>query len=302
VLATIFSRRLPQQLLKMKTFTLNDGKKIPVIAFGTGSAFYRRNVTDAGTQAIQTGMVHLDSAQMYENEESLGGAIQAADRSKLFITTKLANVPSGKTILDTLKNSCAQLKVDHVDLFLIHSPKILSGLTVKEAWGWMEKCKEEGLAKSIGVSNFRVGDLEELLGGAKVVPAVNQIEYHAYTAKSALPLLEFHKKHNIITAAYGGLTPVARYQGGPVDAPLAKIRERLAKDSGKKVTDGQVCLKWLEAKGIVAVTTSSKKERLQEYLAAPELPGLTNEEVEEIDNAGSDVHHRHYKMMGHMDE
>jgi len=293
----------------MKTFKLNDGNEIPIIAFGTGSAFYGKNVTSAGALALQMGFKHLDSAQMYMNEASLGEAISSAlssiDRSELYITTKLNEVPAGQTIRDTLRRSCEELKVDYVDLFLIHSPKILpSGMGIEEVWREMEGCKKEGLARSVGVSNFRRGDLERILGleGLEVVPCINQIEYHAYTAKSAAPLLELQKKYGIVTAAFGGLTPVVRYKGGPADAALGKARERLAKESGKMVTDVQVCLKWLEAKGVVAVTTSSKKERLQEYLAALELPGLTDEEVEEIESAGGDLHHRHYQRMNHMDQ
>jgi diketogulonate reductase-like aldo/keto reductase len=82
-----------------------------------------------------------------------------------------------------------------------------------------------------------------------------QIEYHAYTAKSAQPLLELHHKHGIITEAFGGLTPIVRNKGGPVDPILSKIRQRLAETSGNNsITEGQVILKWLEAKEIVAVT------------------------------------------------
>jgi diketogulonate reductase-like aldo/keto reductase len=112
---------------------------------------------------------------MYANEETLGEAIKAADRSKLYITTKLGGVPKGETIKETLVRSCSELKVDYVDLFLIHSPKIVGDNTVKQAWAQMEEIKESGLAKSVGVSNFRIKDLEEILGSAKIVPAVNQV-------------------------------------------------------------------------------------------------------------------------------
>jgi len=286
----------------VKTLTLNDGNKIPIIAFGTGSALYGRDATPAGTQALQAGFIHLDSAQMYKNEPTLGRAIAQVDRSSIFITTKLGEVPKGETIRDTLIRSCKDLQVDYVDLFLIHTPKLLSGLRISEAWTQLEELKQEGLAKSIGVSNFRIEDLEELLSQAKVVPAVNQIEYHVYTAKSAAPLLEFHKKHNIVTEAFGGLTPIVRAKGGAVDPILAKIRQRLVEATGDTtITDGQVLLKWLEAKDIVAVTTTSKKERLEEYLATQSLPELTAQEVQEIGEAGGEKHHRHYQMMSHMD-
>jgi diketogulonate reductase-like aldo/keto reductase len=145
------------------------------------SKFGGRDVSSAGAQALQTGFIHLDSAQMYNNEVTLGKAIsEFNDRSKLFITTKLAEIPHSQTIRDTLVRSCRELQVDYVDLFLIHTPKILSGLTINEVWSQLEAMKEEGLAKSIGVSNFRIQDLEELLSKAKVVPAVNQVRKYAH--------------------------------------------------------------------------------------------------------------------------
>lgn len=130
------------------------------------SALYQQDVTHAGSQALEAGFIHLDSAQMYLNEESLGKAISKHDRSKLFITTKLTSIPKGKTLRDTLVRSCKELQVDYVDLFLIHSPKHIGSLSIGEAWALLEEVHKEGLAKSIGVSNFRVKDLEELLTNA----------------------------------------------------------------------------------------------------------------------------------------
>jgi diketogulonate reductase-like aldo/keto reductase len=139
------------------------------------SAFYTQDVTKPGIQALETGFTHLDSAQIYDNEASLGKAITSFDRSKLFITTKLGQIPQGQSIRDTLVRSCKELQVDYVDLFLIHSPKLIGLFTISEAWAQLEELQKEGLAKSIGVSNFPINDLEELLSNAKVVPSVNQV-------------------------------------------------------------------------------------------------------------------------------
>lgn len=154
---------------------------------------YKQDVTGFGTQALQAGLAHLDSAQMYGNEVSLGKAIaQFNDRAKIYVTTKLGQIPSGESIKDTLIRSCKELQVDYVDLFLIHSPKILGGRTIPEAWAEIEALKEAGLAKSIGVSNFRVQDLEELIPKAKIIPAVNQVRIYAplseYMRLNCLPL------------------------------------------------------------------------------------------------------------------
>ncbi|KAI0647040.1 Aldo/keto reductase [Trametes meyenii] len=275
------------------TTPLNDGKQIPWLGFGTGTALYTKDATEAIKVAIANGVTHLDGAQMYANEDSLGAGIIASGkpRSELFVTTKLAKVPEGKTVRDTLVESLKKLQLDYVDLFLIHVPIQHEG-KLQSVWKEFEALQKEGLARSIGVSNFRVKDLNEILEVATVIPAVNQIEYHPYVYKASQPVIELQKKHNIVTASYGGLTPIVRHKGGPVDPVLSSIRERLEKDSGKKVTEGQVLGLWLRALGVVEITTSSKAERVREYVATQSLPELTQEEVQAINEAGSKVHHR----------
>ncbi|TFY55196.1 hypothetical protein EVJ58_g8398 [Rhodofomes roseus] len=275
------------------TLTLNDGNKIPWLGFGTGTALYSKDAEDAVRQAIQNGVVHLDGAQVYNNEESLGVGIATAGkpRSSLFITTKLNLIPAGQTVRDTLVASLKKLQTDHVDLFLIHFP-INHQTPLPEIWAQFEEIQKEGLAKSIGVSNFRVKDFEEILPTAKVIPAVNQIEYHPYVFKADQPVIEFMKKHNITPTSYGGLTPIVRFKGGPVDPVLASAAARLSKEAGTTVTEGQVLQLWLRSKGIPAITTSSKASRVKEYLAAETLPDLTPGEIAAIEQEGSKVHHR----------
>ncbi|KAI0336530.1 Aldo/keto reductase [Cubamyces sp. BRFM 1775] len=275
------------------TIPLNDGKQIPWLGFGTGTALFGKDAAKSVRVAITNGIIHLDGAQLYGNEDSLGEGIASAGkpRSELFVTTKLGKLPEGKTVRDTLVESLKKLRLDYVDLFLIHMPIHHEG-KLKSVWKQFEELQKEGLVKSIGVSNFRIKDFEEILEVATVVPAVNQIEYHPYVYKAAKPLLEFHKKHNIVTTSYGGLTPIVRHKGGPVDPVLASIRGRLEKDTGKSVSEGQVLGLWLRYQGVPEITTSSKEERVKEYIATQELPDLTAEEVEAINEAGSKVHHR----------
>ncbi len=158
------------------TLPLNDGHTIPWLAFGTGTALLRRDAAAEVRNAIEHGIVHLDGAQLYGNEDSLGAGIAAADRPReeLFVTTKIADLPDGQTVRDTLVESLKKLRLDYVDLFLLHSP--MRGLKgrVKEAWLELEALQKEGLARSIGVSNFRIQDIEEVLEVGAVVPAVNQ--------------------------------------------------------------------------------------------------------------------------------
>ena len=311
------------------TVTLNDGRQIPWLGFGTGTALYQKDAQASVELALKCGVVHLDGAQLYENEDSLGAAIAAAGvpRAALFVTTKLGKLPDGQTVRDTLLESLRKLRLDYVDLFLIHMPIQHAG-RLPQVWREFEALQKEGLAKSIGVSNFRVKDFEQLMQGATVTPAVNQvcqpsvrqrsaltrraqIEYHPYVYKWSEDVMEYHKKHGIVTTSYGGLTPIVRHKGGPVDPILAKIRERLEKESGKTVTEGQVLGLWLKALDVVQITyvmrsstvdtsdthilwfrTSSKEERIKEYLVTASLPDLTPAEVKEISEAGSPVHHR----------
>ncbi|KAI0642161.1 Aldo/keto reductase [Trametes meyenii] len=283
------------------TIALNDGNHIPWLAFGTGTVQRDTDTTEIVRTAIASGITHLDGAQMYGNEETLGAGIVASGRlrSDLFVTTKLNKIPEGKNVRDTLVESLKKLRLDYVDLFLIHEPLHHAG-QLKSVWKQFEELQAEGMAKSIGVSNFRIKDLEEIIEGATVIPSVNQIEYHPYVYKASIPLLEFQKKHNIVTASFSGLTPITRHKDGPVVPILSSIRERLERDTGKTVTEGQVLGLWLRAHGVVEITTSSKAERIAEFVAMQSLPDLAPGEVEVIDEAGSKLHFR--AMLPWMDE
>ncbi|OSD04729.1 Aldo/keto reductase [Trametes coccinea BRFM310] len=288
---------------------LNDCREIPWLGFGTGTRLLRQDASALVANAIAHGIVHLDTAQLYENEESLGAgiALSGAPREKLFVTTKVADLPEGKTVRESFMESLARLQLDYVDLFLIHTPNRSLKGRLQEAWKELEQLQKEGLAKSIGVSNFRIQDLQEVLEVASVVPAVNQvggeglsssIEYHPYVYKATKPVLEFMKKHNILPTSYGGLIPITLQKGGPVDPVLVSIRERLEKETGQQVTEGQVLGLWLRKQGIPQITTSSKLERVKEYIATESLPDLTSEEMDKIYAEGSKHHFRRYVSCG----
>ncbi|KAI9062561.1 Aldo/keto reductase [Trametes sanguinea] len=275
---------------------LNDGRQIPWLGFGTGTRLLRQDASALVANAITHGIVHLDTAQIYENEESLGAgiALSGVPREQLFVTTKIADLPEGKTVRESFMESLARLQLDYVDLFLIHTPNRSFKGRLQEAWRELEQLQKEGLARSIGVSNFRIQDLEEVLEVATVVPAVNQIEYHPYVYKATKPVLDFMKKHDILATSYGGLIPITLQKGGPVDPVLVSIRERLERETGQQVTEGQVLGLWLRKQGIPQITTSSKLERVKEYIATQSLPDLTSEEMDKIYAEGSKHHFRRY--------
>lgn len=273
---------------------LNDGTEIPIISYGLGTANYKgtrggfeQKIVDDTVTAIKTGFTHLDGAEVYGNEEELGAAIKqgGVPREKLYIVTKYNSKPDG-TVEEAFTLSLKKLGVDHVDLYLIHNPfwKGVTDEQIQSRWAELEAIQASGRATSIGVSNFLQSHLEAVLKTAKVVPAINQIEYHPYLQHG--DLVAFHQKHGIAVASYGPLTPFVRAKGGPVDPLYAS----LAKKYG--VSEGDIGLRWVIDQGIVTITTSSNAERLQGYLKHLTSFQLTPKEVEEISAAGDKKHFR----------
>ncbi|KIO13674.1 hypothetical protein M404DRAFT_993217 [Pisolithus tinctorius Marx 270] len=275
--------------------TLNDGTKAPWIAFGTGTALYSKDAQQSVIIAIQNGFTHLDGAQQYQNEDSLGAGIAASGkpRSELYITTKLGNLQPGDTPKSAIEESLRKLGIDYVDLYLIHHALPNVG-RLKDLWIGMEEAKNAGLTKSIGVSNFTADHLNEILEVATISPAVNQLEVHPYVWKALQPTLSLHEKYNIVTSSYGGLSPLVRGRGGPLDPLVERIRVRLEHARGSTVSEGQVLHKYFQQKGILVVTTSAKVERVQEYLDTENVPELTPDEIKDIETAGAKLHKRFF--------
>ncbi|CAK5269954.1 unnamed protein product [Mycena citricolor] len=282
---------IPQHTRTMATISFADGNAIPKIGFGTGSALFKKDCAASVTLAIQSGFTHLDCAQAYENEAALAAGLKASGkaRSEVFITTKLRPGTAAAKVKESVVESLQKLGVDQVDLFLIHAPRpLVEGDTLPSLWAAVEAIQTEGLAKNVGVSNFTADDLKAIVPTAKILPAANQIELHPYVYKAAEPILAYAQEKGIKIESYGGLTPLVRAPGGPVDEVLARIISRL----GGSVTSAQVLTKWLWQKGAVVVTTSSKEDRLKEYLASADVSDLTAEEIKAIDEAGAKLHKR----------
>ncbi|KAG6816537.1 hypothetical protein H0H87_005314 [Tephrocybe sp. NHM501043] len=273
-----YQRTESVETMPFKNVKLNDGNEIPSIAFGTGSALYGKNATDSVIQAIETGFSHIDTAQVYNNEDSVGVAIHESGlpREDIFVTTKYASGLIRESALESLN----KLGLKYVDLYLVHHPRYVAH-DIEGSWREFEKLKKDGLARSIGVSNFRLRELQDIIQIANIKPAVNQIFFHPYNYHEHKALLEYSATHGIVTEAYSSLTPITKYPGGPLDVPVNAAAKRLG------ITPGQVIFAWVKEKGVVIVTTSSKKSRLEEYLAIGDLPPLTDEEIAAIDEAGA---------------
>lgn len=147
----------------------------------------------------------------------------------------------------------------------------------------MEQVRASGLARSIGVSNYLVPHLEATLATAKIPPAVNQIEFHAYLQHA--PLLALHKKHNIATEAYGPLSAVTKAAPGPIDGYTAGLAKKYA------VSPAEIALRWCIDQDIVPITTSAKEQRLSDYLRVGTFK-LTPKEISELGRLGEEKHFR----------
>ncbi|PLB49855.1 aldo/keto reductase family protein [Aspergillus steynii IBT 23096] len=271
---------------------LNDAVSIPILGYGTGTAWYKsagdtainRGLVESIKTAIRLGYRHLDGAEVYGTEAELGAAIQESGlpREELIVTTKVStNVAD---IPGAIDQSLKKLQLDYVDLYLIHQPFFAqSDSDLQSAWAAMEEVQRSGKAKAIGVSNYLRSHLEATLQTATIPPAINQIEFHPYLQHG--DLLEFQREKGIKTASYSPLTPATRAQGGPVDATVSALAKKYY------VSEGDVLLRWSIDRGDVSVTTSSKESRLQEYLRVLKFE-LTPEEVDTISRLGQEKHYR----------
>ena len=224
-----------------ETIQLNSGTSIPQIGFGTSKSADAASSVEA---AIRAGYRHIDTAQMYGNEAEVGQGARASGvaREELFITTKLANEDQGfdsaKAALDA---SLEKLDTDYVDLYLIHWASPQRGKYL-ESWKALIELQQEGKAKSIGVSNFPIPQLEEIIAETGVVPVMHQIELHPEFQQSELR--RYHAEKDILTEAWSPLG-----QGGDIlkDPVITAIAEAHGVDAG------QVIIAWHLAKGFVVI-------------------------------------------------
>lgn len=257
--------------MAVQNLDLNDGNSIPQLGFGVfkvDPGETERIVTDA----LQAGYRHIDTAAIYGNEEGVGRAIAASgiDRSELFITTKLWNNRRGRD--DTrraLDESLTKLGLDHVDLYLIHWPAP-AGEPIRETWETFADFRNEGLTRSIGVSNFDERYLPSILETG-IIPAVDQIELHPQFQQR--PTQALSAEHDIKIEAWGPLGQgKVDYTAGPVGA----VAERHG------VTWAQTIIAWHLAQGRIVFPKSNSAERMAENFAAHQI-SLTAEDVAEID-------------------
>lgn len=240
----------------MQTVRLNNGIEMPMVGFGV------YQVSDAETEkavleALKAGYRLLDTAAVYGNEAGVGRAIKASGiaREAIFVTTKLwiQRENGYENTRKALADSLSRLGLDYVDLYLMHQP---FG-DVHEQWRAMQDLYRAGKARSIGVSNFHMDRLMDLITCHQIVPAVNQIETHPFYQRDAE--IAFHKESGIVQQAWA---PLAEGKFGIFDNPVLTA---IAQKHGKSVA--QVVLRWLNQRGVAIIPKSVKVARMLENRA-----------------------------------
>lgn len=232
------------------TVELSNGVAIPLLGLGVFKMEEGNEVQHAVQHAIEAGYKSIDTAKVYANEQGVGEAIRAAsvNREDLFVTTKVWNSDQGyDAALRAFDKSLEELGFEYVDLYLVHWP--VKG-KYKDTWRALEHLYDAGRVRAIGVSNFLVHHLEDVMASAKVVPMVNQVEFHPRLQQPGLQ--SFCKDNGIQLEAW---SPIMK--GQVIDIPeLVQIGEKYGKNAV------QVTLRWLFQKQIVAIPKSSRKERI----------------------------------------
>jgi len=240
------------------TIELNDGRSIPQLGFGVFQ-IDPKDTAEAVSTALEIGYRHIDTAEMYGNEQGVGDAVRASglDRADVYVTSKLSNAAHRpEAARRAFEGTLSALGFDYVDLFLIHwpLPTRYDGDFVS-TWNTLIEFKNDGRARSIGVSNFQVAHLERLAAETDVVPAVNQIEVHPYFGNEDVRAAD--EKSGILTEAW---SPIA--QGDVLDDPvITAIAERIGR------TPSQVTLRWHIQRGDIVFPKTLSPERMRENAA-----------------------------------
>lgn len=234
------------------TITLNNGVEIPQLGFGVFQ-IPPADTKAATLTALETGYRHIDTAEMYGNEEGVGQAIRESGipRDEIFVTSKLNNgFHATEAALAAFDTTLETLDIGHVDLFLMHWPLPGVGDFV-ETWKAMETMYAGGKVRAIGVSNFKQHHLNRLLAESTVVPAANQIEIHPYLTQD--DMRAFDREHEIATEAW---SPIA--QGKVLGDPVIERISRRVEQS-----PAQVVLRWHIQRGDIVFPKSVTKERVE---------------------------------------
>ncbi|KAM7237210.1 hypothetical protein CapIbe_011454 [Capra ibex] len=305
-----------------KKVKLNDGHFIPVLGFGTFAPpeVPKSEALEVTKFAIEVGFRHIDCAYLYQNEEQVGQAIRSkiADgtvkREDIFYTSKVwSTFLRPELVRPALEKSLKDLQLEYVDLYIIHLPVamvpgeailptdengklIFDSVDLCHTWEALEKCKDAGLTKSIGVSNFNHKQLERILNkpGLKYKPVCNQVECHPYLNQSKL--LEFCKSHDIVLVAYGALGAQRTLQWMNPNFPFLLEDPVLSAIAKKhKQTPALVALRYQIQRGVVVLAKSYNKKRIKENIQVFDFE-LTPEDMKAIEGLNSNIRYYDFQQ------
>lgn len=252
------------------TIKLRDGREIPRIGLGVFQAKGGGETRAAVRSALELGYRHVDTARVYNNERDVGQAIAESGipREQIFVTTKLWNSDHGyEAALKACQGSLQRLGLAYVDLYLIHWP--VQGLR-KETWRALVKLREDGLCRSIGVSNYMIRHLEELRAASDVQPVVNQVEVSPFCTRSELRA--YCREQGIVVEAYSPLT-----KGLRLDHPAIV---GMARRYGR--SPAQILIRWALGRDMVVLPKSVKPERIRENAAVFDF-AITAEDMDALE-------------------
>ena len=273
------------------TIKLNDGRTIPQLGLGVWQIPAGKKCEAAVLTAFEAGYRHVDTASFYGNEESVGAAVRGSGipREEIFVTTKLWN--SDHSDPDrAFETSLRKLKLDFIDLYLIHYPVPAR----RQSWRAFEKLKEQGKVRSIGVSNFTIRHLTELLAQSDIVPAVNQVEFHPYLYQREL--LDFCGARGIVIEAYSPLTQGHRLKDSKLVAIAKKYATVLSPSGQRKKfpflssvsrsadtkSTAQILIRWAIQHHLVVIPKSANASRIRENADIFDFE-ITDEDMRTLD-------------------
>lgn len=250
---------------------LSNGVEIPIIGFGT---YKLQNENDEACniikEAINLGYTCIDTASFYNNEEGVGKGIREAGipREELFVTTKVWIDDDGyENTINAFNKSLDKLGLEYIDLYLVHWPTE----NIKETWRAMEYLYKEKKVRAIGVCNFTVKQLEEIIGFSEINPMVNQVEIHP--KRSEKELLKVCKRHNIVVQAW---SPIMRGQ-----LSSNNIIKQLSQKYNK--SEAQIILRWHLQNNVIAIPKTSKLNRIKENIDIFDFH-IEKEDMDKIDS------------------
>ena len=253
------------QISSAATVKLNNGVEIPFLGLGVYQSPPGKTTQDAVRHALKCGYRLVDTARVYGNEQDVGLALRESGlpREEVFVTTKLWNSDHGyDSTIRACEESLRRLGLKYLDLYLVHWP--VSGVR-NESWRAMEKLLRDGKCRAIGVSNYTINHLNDLLASSNTVPAVNQVEFHPFLYQQKL--FEYCRGHGIQLEAYSPLTRGERLNH-PKVVEIAKKHLR---------TPAQILIRWAVQHSVVAIPKSVRNERILENSRVFDFTLSTNE-------------------------